>query len=350
MYEYRLEEKELADKGIAQDGYVLCVIFQKEGPGPKNGAQYGAPFNEDEWDDDDDDETEDEVNVQQAIFSAVMHAPALTLPNNPNTSMATSSHVPESTCTGPPKSCPSQAPAIACTTLPMVSYNDVASAEAPQVVQENVNGGEADSSAGMSTPVSQQPCNKNGSIHARSSSYVPENTCYSTYIPSMDAPQVEATQIMDDDDDDILSMLAIFGNDNTEAVAKLTYVNLSNGFISYGLGFISSWDLGNHETKFSCVFVLGFCSSVDFGGTAEPEADIYQNLGDLANLEGGNNVPISQYFMDPTLPGSNMDFLELMDLDTPLNQRLMQSTNPSISILQAFTDKEIPRVIISPDT
>lgn len=30
---------------------MLCRIFKKSGSGPKNGAQYGAPFNEDEWDD-----------------------------------------------------------------------------------------------------------------------------------------------------------------------------------------------------------------------------------------------------------------------------------------------------------
>ncbi|ERN04791.1 NAC domain-containing protein 78 [Amborella trichopoda] len=52
MHEYRLEDKELNDKGIVQDAYVLCRIFQKNGPGPRNGAQYGAPFNEEEWEDD----------------------------------------------------------------------------------------------------------------------------------------------------------------------------------------------------------------------------------------------------------------------------------------------------------
>lgn len=32
---------------------MLCRIFQKSGPGPKNGEQYGAPFIEEEWEDDD---------------------------------------------------------------------------------------------------------------------------------------------------------------------------------------------------------------------------------------------------------------------------------------------------------
>lgn len=36
-----------------QESYVLCKLFKKNGLGPKNGAQYGAPFNEDDWADDD---------------------------------------------------------------------------------------------------------------------------------------------------------------------------------------------------------------------------------------------------------------------------------------------------------
>lgn len=31
---------------------MLCKVFQKSGPGPKNGAQYGAPFKEEDWEDD----------------------------------------------------------------------------------------------------------------------------------------------------------------------------------------------------------------------------------------------------------------------------------------------------------
>lgn len=33
---------------------MLCKVFHKSGPGPKNGAQYGAPFKEEDWDDDED--------------------------------------------------------------------------------------------------------------------------------------------------------------------------------------------------------------------------------------------------------------------------------------------------------
>ncbi|KAG6466569.1 NAC domain-containing protein 53-like [Zingiber officinale] len=49
MHEYRLEDEELTKSGISQDAYVLCRVFQKSGSGPMNGAQYGAPFLEEEW-------------------------------------------------------------------------------------------------------------------------------------------------------------------------------------------------------------------------------------------------------------------------------------------------------------
>lgn len=57
MYEFRLQDKELADANISQDAFVLCKIFKRSG-NPKNGEQYGASFNED-FDDDNNDETND---------------------------------------------------------------------------------------------------------------------------------------------------------------------------------------------------------------------------------------------------------------------------------------------------
>ncbi|KAJ0786467.1 putative transcription factor NAM family [Helianthus annuus] len=52
VHEYRMADEQLANAGVVQDTYVLCRLFEKSGAGPKNGAQYGAPFNEDEWNDD----------------------------------------------------------------------------------------------------------------------------------------------------------------------------------------------------------------------------------------------------------------------------------------------------------
>ncbi|KAK4359844.1 hypothetical protein RND71_022073 [Anisodus tanguticus] len=52
IHEYKFEDKELIDARFVQDTCVLCKVFQKSGPGPKNGAQYGAPFKEEDWEDD----------------------------------------------------------------------------------------------------------------------------------------------------------------------------------------------------------------------------------------------------------------------------------------------------------
>ncbi|CAO1946789.1 unnamed protein product [Urochloa humidicola] len=50
MYEYRMEDNEVDASGFSKDAYVLCKIFKKSGLGPRIGEQYGATFNEEEWD------------------------------------------------------------------------------------------------------------------------------------------------------------------------------------------------------------------------------------------------------------------------------------------------------------
>ncbi|XP_078439996.1 uncharacterized protein LOC144710180 [Wolffia australiana] len=60
MHEYRLEDEGLARNEISQDAFVVCRVFQKRGPGPQNGAQYGAPFLEEEWEEDDEEPTIEE--------------------------------------------------------------------------------------------------------------------------------------------------------------------------------------------------------------------------------------------------------------------------------------------------
>ncbi|KAI9165755.1 hypothetical protein LWI28_019878 [Acer negundo] len=100
MHEYRIEKKDLADRGVVQDAYVLCMVFQKDGPGPRNSAQYGAPFREEEWDDDDDD-----VNCVEVVSSAVLSTP---VPNQV-VPLAARSIVPEGRCIGSSESCISDA-------------------------------------------------------------------------------------------------------------------------------------------------------------------------------------------------------------------------------------------------
>ncbi|CAA2989254.1 NAC domain-containing 82-like isoform X1 [Olea europaea subsp. europaea] len=91
IHEFRILDKQLAEVGI-QDSYVLCKVFEKKGPGPKNGAQYGAPFNEAEWDND------DETLICSGYFPS--HDPSVsasTLPQNCSSSVKTSMVVPGST-------------------------------------------------------------------------------------------------------------------------------------------------------------------------------------------------------------------------------------------------------------
>ncbi|PSS30246.1 NAC domain-containing protein [Actinidia chinensis var. chinensis] len=87
MYEYKIQEKELADAGVPQDAYVLCKIFQKSGPGPKANAQYGAPFKEEDWDD-------DAEFCGQSLQSNSLPSPAL--PYDKENSVGTSAFIPGS--------------------------------------------------------------------------------------------------------------------------------------------------------------------------------------------------------------------------------------------------------------
>ncbi|KAG2716248.1 hypothetical protein I3760_03G115100 [Carya illinoinensis] len=63
MHEYSLGDQYMAKEGIVKNTYVLCRIFQKEGLGPRNGAQYGAPFKEEEWNYDEEDDSAETVTL-----------------------------------------------------------------------------------------------------------------------------------------------------------------------------------------------------------------------------------------------------------------------------------------------
>eukprot|EP00249_Psilotum_nudum_P024038 c29069_g2_i1 orf=554-3019(+) len=47
MHEYRLDDEQCERLCSLQNGFVLCRLFRKSGPGPRNGEQYGAPFEDD---------------------------------------------------------------------------------------------------------------------------------------------------------------------------------------------------------------------------------------------------------------------------------------------------------------
>ncbi|KAI3709892.1 hypothetical protein L2E82_39660 [Cichorium intybus] len=72
MHEFLMKDEDLANQGVAQEAYVLCRVFEKSGLGPKNGAQYGAPYEEKDWDDDDDD---DKSTVTSSMMVSVLVNP-----------------------------------------------------------------------------------------------------------------------------------------------------------------------------------------------------------------------------------------------------------------------------------
>ncbi|CAA7407466.1 unnamed protein product [Spirodela intermedia] len=49
MHEYTMDEQELSNVRKAQDSFAVYKVYEKSGPGPRNGEQYGAPFREEEW-------------------------------------------------------------------------------------------------------------------------------------------------------------------------------------------------------------------------------------------------------------------------------------------------------------
>lgn len=64
---------------------MVCVLFKKDGPGPRNGAQYGAPFREEDWNDE-----EERTDVPTTSNPTNLHEPsketslAVTATDGPN--------------------------------------------------------------------------------------------------------------------------------------------------------------------------------------------------------------------------------------------------------------------------
>ncbi|KAG6657336.1 NAC domain-containing protein 82-like isoform X1 [Carya illinoinensis] len=82
MHEYSLEYKNLAKEKDVQNKYVLCKIFQKEGRGPRNGAQYGAPFKEEDWSGWSDVSGVEVADCAEDVTLATSSTPTFMLPNN----------------------------------------------------------------------------------------------------------------------------------------------------------------------------------------------------------------------------------------------------------------------------
>lgn len=79
---------------VLQDSYVICRIFRKEGPGPRNGAQYGKPYDEKEWD------TDEEIDSVQSERVASMSTPVPIQPSESHISIANDINPSTSGCAG----------------------------------------------------------------------------------------------------------------------------------------------------------------------------------------------------------------------------------------------------------
>lgn len=129
MHEYRIDEPCLSERGVVQDAYVLCIVFQKDGPGPRNGAQYGAPFREEDWENDED------VDCVDVISSAALPRPT----PNQISPVAESSHVPEKQCIGTSESCLSDTIPPTCKMLPSAPViNDVSKEVAQDLGEDDI--------------------------------------------------------------------------------------------------------------------------------------------------------------------------------------------------------------------
>lgn len=74
------------------------MIYEKDGPGPRNGAQYGAPFIEEEWEDNEEADVPSTSNFTQALI----------FPDKPNHSVDIRITDPERYCVGSTsEACPS---------------------------------------------------------------------------------------------------------------------------------------------------------------------------------------------------------------------------------------------------
>ncbi|CAH8280746.1 unnamed protein product [Arabidopsis lyrata] len=148
IHEYRLEDKVLAQKNVPQDTYVLCVLFKKNGLGPRHGSQYGAPFKEEDWSDKEEEYTQTHIVAVPCAEN-----------NNPGPSKETSlaatasqSHAPKDCLTGViSESCVSDVPPLTATVLlppltsDVVAYNPMSSSALPEVPQVSLDDGELNS-------------------------------------------------------------------------------------------------------------------------------------------------------------------------------------------------------------
>jgi len=117
---------------------VLCVLFKKNGLGPRHGSQYGAPFKEEDWSD------KEEEYTQNHLVAGPSKETSLA-------AKASHSYAPKDGLTGViSESCVSDVPPLTATVLPpltsdVIAYNPFSSSPLLEVPQVSLDGGELNS-------------------------------------------------------------------------------------------------------------------------------------------------------------------------------------------------------------
>ncbi|XP_015891094.3 protein FEZ [Ziziphus jujuba] len=305
MHEYRLEEKGLADRGVVQDSYVLSMIFEKGGRGPRNGAQYGAPYKEEDWISDEEDNC--------VVTGSSANRSVLMLPSSHNNGAANGTHASGSKCFGYssescisdciPPTCEVSQPVPPACEVPQPVLNFVVAGSSANLSVPMLPSGH-DNGAANSTPASGSKCFGSSSESCISNCIPPTCDVPQPVLPTCEVPQpVSTVEAMlenfqvPNDDDDILSLMDCI-----------------------------SWDdipEGNENDKNENPCNLNNVRDIGKTSNFDGNNDIFNDLGDLgiAGLsEDGCSFP-GQHETIYTMEQMHArdDFMELMDLDIPLN-------------------------------
>ncbi|CAN4126305.1 unnamed protein product [Withania somnifera] len=288
IHEYKFEDKNLIDAGFAQDSYVLCKVFQKSGLGPKNGAQYGAPFKEEDW--------EDEKIPAEPCTSDVILAPPRR-PDNRSNSIVTSVVDPGSTSHWPssePSLSPIQ-PSIRRMPLDLPDNEELPGEPDPF----NVSFSGQLHCEGM--PGQSNPSNSFSALPI-----LPEEQSCSVGIsmvnpgpgPSND-PMCTNEMVLDEQDDEIIGLLAHFTDDTT--------------LLSGGCATNKNLENCNQDIDAPPAAFTDGNDIFDDLGDIEYWAGVGQPGSDLSASGGAN------YSFNPMVLPQDAAYMELKDLEVPLN-------------------------------
>jgi hypothetical protein len=196
---------------LQNNNYVLCVIFRKDGLGPRNGAQYGGPFKEEDPNDD------EEVGGVESGPSAGVSTPAYILPSTCNSSVATGTTQLGGTVSEMVSSQYEGIPAVGC--VESCPYAGLSTPSYP--LPSNCNSSVATGTLQLGVTVSESCLSETMPYHCGGLPAVPANNAVSKELGDGDILStvlgnnvVSKEQHQNLGDDDIPSMIERFTEDN----------------------------------------------------------------------------------------------------------------------------------------